>query len=117
MTIVAQHPQEELKALEKEHSYNWLTIIEQWNALDTIKVTAKKQSGKTLSRLSFIHTVKNFLVKENVILEIGNDEVELTEKTKTIVQRYFMDVDHNNDILQFLYDLQSEEEGLYADNL
>lgn len=109
MEIVAQHPEEQLKELEKEHSYNWLTIIENWTALDTIKETAKNQRGQTLSRLSFIHTVKNFLVKEKVINDIGNDEVELTEKTKMIVQRYFMNLEHNNEILQFLYDLQPQK--------
>ncbi|MGN7479555.1 DUF6063 family protein [Solibacillus silvestris] len=116
MEIVAQHPQEQLKALEKEHSYNWLTIIENWTALDTIKESAKSQRGQTLSRLSFIHTVKNFLVKEKIINDIGNDEVELTEKTKIIVQRYFMNLEHNNEILQFLYDLQPQKEDIDADN-
>lgn len=115
--IVAQHPEELLEQLEKEHSYNWLTIIENWMALDTIKETAKSQKGQTLSRLSFIHTVKNFLVKEKVINDIGNDEVELTEKTKMIVQRYFMNLEHNNEILQFLYDLQLREEDENANNI
>lgn len=115
--VLAQHPEERLKELEREHSYNWLSIIESWTALDAIKESAKSQKGQTLSRLSFIHTVKNFLVKEKVIKEIGNDEVELTEKAKMIVQRYFMNLEHNNEILQFLYDLQPKEEDFDADNL
>lgn len=117
MEVLAQHPDERLKELEKEHSYNWLSILEKWNALDDIKESAKSQKGQTLSRLSFIHTAKNFLVKEDVITDIGNDEVALTEKAKTIVQRYFMNLEHNNKILQFLYDLQPKEEDIDANHL
>lgn len=115
--VLSQHPEERLKELEKEHSYNWVSIIKNWNALDTIKESAKSQKGQTLSRLSFIHTVKNFLIKEKVINDIGNDEVELTERAKMIVQRYFMNLEHNNAILQFLYDLQSKEEEQNANNI
>lgn len=115
--VIAQHPEERLKELEKEHSYNWVTIIKNWTALDPIKESAKSQKGQTLSRLSFIHTVKNFLIKEKVINDIGNDEVELTERAKIIVQRYFMDYEHNNAILQFIYDLESREEEDNANNI
>lgn len=114
--VLAQHPEEQLKALEKEHAYNWVAIIENWKALDAIKESAKQQKGQTLSRLSFIHTVKNFLQKEKIVNDIGNDEVELTEKAKMIVQRYFMNLEFNNAILQFLYDLQRKEEETHADN-
>lgn len=114
--VLAQHSEERLKELEMEHSYNWLSIIENWMALDTIKESAKSQKGQTLSRLSFIHTVKNFLIKEKVINDIGNDEVELTDRAKMIVQRYFMNLEFNNAILQFLYDLQSKEGDNDANN-
>ncbi len=115
--VLAQHPEGRLKELERELSYNWLSIIENWAALDAIKESAKSQKGQTLSRLSFLHTVKIFLVKEKVIREIGNDEVELTEKAKMIVQRYFMNLEHNNEILQFLYDLEPKEGDFDADNI
>ena len=115
--VLLQHPEERLKESERALSYNWLSIIENWTALDAIKESAKSQKGQTLSRLSFIHTVKNFLVKEKVIKEIGNDEVELTEKAKMIVQRYFMNLDHNNEILQFIYDLQPKEGDVDANNI
>lgn len=114
--VLVQHPEERLKELERELSYNWLSILEKWTALDDIKESAKSQKGQTLSRLSFIHTVKNFLVKEEVIKDIGNDEVELTEKAKMIVQRYFMNLEHNNEILQFLYDLEPKEGDFNANN-
>ncbi|MCK1998496.1 DUF6063 family protein [Psychrobacillus psychrodurans] len=115
MEVLVQHPEDRLKELERQHAYNWLSIIENWTTLDAIKESAKSQKGQTLSRLSFIHTVKKFLVKEKVINEIGNDEVELTEKTKMIVQRYFMNLEHNNEILQFLYDLEPKEGAFNAD--
>lgn len=115
--VIAQHPEEHLKGLEKEYSYNWVSIINNWRALDTIKESAKSQKGQTLSRLSFMHTVKNFLIKEKVVNDIGNDEIELTERTKMIVQRYFMNYEHNNAILQFLYDLQVSEEEQDANNI
>lgn len=114
--MLGQHPENVLKEAERTLSYNWITIIGNWNALDVIKESAKSQKGQTLSRLSFIHTVKTFLVKESLLKDIGNDEVELTEKAKMIVQRYFMNLDHNNDILQFIYDLQPKEGEEHANN-
>lgn len=114
--VLQQYSEEELKKLEKDLSYNWLAILEKWSALDDIKENVKRQYGQTISRVSFLHTVKQFLVEEEIVKEIGNDEIELSEKAKMIVQRYFMNLDHNNDILQFLYDLQPERDGSDADN-
>lgn len=115
--VLKEHPEERLKELEREHSYNWLSIIKNWTALDDIKESAKSQKGQTLSRLSFIHTVKNFLAKEQVVKDIGNDEVELTDKAKMIVQRYFMNLEHNNEILQFLYNLEQKEDEQVANDI
>jgi hypothetical protein len=108
------HDEEKLKQLEKEFSYNWSLIIEKWEDMDDIKETAKKQSGNTISRLSFIDTVKRFLVDQELIREIGNDEITLTEKAKTIIQRYFMEVEYNKGIFEFIYGFEREE--AYAGN-
>ncbi|WML53487.1 DUF6063 family protein [Neobacillus sp. PS3-12] len=108
------HDEEKLKQLEKEFSYNWSLIIEKWEDMDDIKETAKKQSGNTISRLSFIDTVKRFLVDQELIQEIGNDEITLTEKAKTIIQRYFMEVEYNKGIFEFIYGFEREE--AYAGN-
>lgn len=104
------HDTEELKELEKEFSYNWSLIIEKWEDMNDIKETAKKQSGNTISRLSFIDTVKRFLVDQEVVQEIGNDEIMLTEKAKTIIQRFFMEVEYNKGIFEFIYGFEREEE-------
>ncbi|MED3648821.1 DUF6063 family protein [Halalkalibacterium halodurans] len=104
------HDTEELKELEKEFSYNWSLIIEKWEDMNDIKETAKKQSGNTISRLSFIDTVKRFLVDQEVVQEIGNDEITLTEKAKTIIQRFFMEVEYNKGIFEFIYGFEREEE-------
>ncbi|MDF0725474.1 DUF6063 family protein [Cytobacillus sp. S13-E01] len=104
------HDEDELKELEKEFSYNWRLIIEKWEDMDGIKETAKKQSGNTISRLSFIDTVKRFLVDQELVQEIGNDEITLTEKAKTIVQRFFMEVEYNKGIFEFIFGFERTEE-------
>lgn len=103
------HDEEEIKSLEKEFSYNWGLIIEKWEDMDDIKETAKKQSGNTISRFSFMNTVKRFLVDQELIREIGNDEITLTEKAKTIIQRYFMEVEYNKGIFEFIYGFERDE--------
>jgi hypothetical protein len=105
-----EHDPEELKQFEKEFSYNWSLIIEKWDAMDDIKETAKKQSGNTISRLSFIDTVRRFLIDQDLIVDIGNDEVALTEKAKTIIQRFFMEVEYNKGIFEFIYGFERKEE-------
>ena len=101
---------DQLKELEKEFSYNWGIIIQKWDDMDDIKETAKKQSGNTISRLSFIDTVKRFLIDQELVQEIGNDEITLTEKAKTIIQRFFMEVEYNKGIFEFIYGFERDEE-------
>jgi hypothetical protein len=110
ITFLQSHDEEELRDLEKEFSYNWRLIIDKWEDMDDIKETAKKQSGNTISRLSFIDTVKRFLVDQELIKEIGNDEITLTEKAKTIIQRFFMELEYNKGIFEFLYSFEGSEE-------
>lgn len=102
------HEEEELIELEKEFSYNWRAIIDKWEDMDDIKETAKRQTGNTISRLSFIDTAKRFLISEGLLQEIGNYEVTITEKAKIIIQRFFMDASYNNNIFEFIY---ADEEG------
>jgi hypothetical protein len=109
--MLKEHSEESLKALEKEFSYNWTSIIEKWDGMDDLKETAKKQTGNTISRLSFLDTIKRFLLDQEIIMELGNNEITLTEKSKTIVQRFFMEVDINRGILEFLYQLDPNKEG------
>lgn len=102
--------EEELKELEKEYEYSWSAIIEKWSDMDDLKETAKAQSGRTISRLSFLHTVKRFLIAQELVQDIGNDEIQLSEKAKVIIQRYFMELEFNRGILEFLYSLDRQKE-------
>jgi hypothetical protein len=104
-----EHDPEELQSLESEYSYNWFSIIEKWEAMDDIKETAKKQSGNTISRLSFIDSVKRFLESQELLHDLGNQEYQLTEKARTVVQRFFMDLDYNRGILEFLFQFQKQK--------
>jgi len=104
-----QVDQETLQGIEDEQEYNWSKIIEKWLALDDIKEKAKKQTGNTNSRMSFLNMTKNFLEKQEMIIDIGNYELELTEKTKVIIQRYYMDYEYNRGLIDFIYQFDNEE--------
>jgi hypothetical protein len=110
ITMLKQHPADQLKELEKEFSYNWTALIEKWDAMDDIKETASRQSGNTISRVSFMDTVRRFMLAEQLIADIGNNEISLTEKTMIIVQRYFMELEYNRGILEFLYAFNPKEQ-------
>lgn len=111
METLKEHSEEELSKYESEFSYNWTAIIEKWDTMDDLKETAKKQSGNTISRLSFLDTVCRFLLDQEIVEEIGNKELTLSEKAKTIVQRYFMELEYNRGILEFLYSFESNHTG------
>lgn len=100
--------EEVLKQKESEFSYNWRQIIEKWTDMNDIKESAKRQTGNTISRYSFLDTVKRFLLDQDLVNDLGNEEITLTEKAKTIVQRFFMEVEYNKGILTFIYDMEGE---------
>ena len=77
--------------------------------MDDIKESAKKQTGNTISRLSFVDTTTRFLLDQGLLKEIGPDEFTITEKTKTIVESYFMEVEYNKGIFAFLYQFSEED--------
>lgn len=105
-----EHDDEQLKGLESEFSYNWSAIIEKWDAMDDIKETVKRQAGNTISRMSFLDTVRRFLLDQRLADEVGEGELALTEKTKVIVQRYFMELEYNRGVLTFLYSLDNRKQ-------
>lgn len=104
VSYLQAHDEGELRQLEEEFSYNWRAIIDKWEDMDDVKETAKRQSGNTISRLSFIDTTKRFLIEEGLVKEIGNFEITITEKAKIIIQRFFMDTSYNNNIFEFIYE-------------
>lgn len=103
-----EHSIDKLKEMEKEYEYNWASILETWELLDDLKEGVKRQDARTASRLTFLNMTKNFLEKQGLINDIGNDEIELTEKAKTIIQRYYMDYEFNRGILNFMYDIDKD---------
>lgn len=117
LQTLRQHSDEELSRHAEELQYNWLAILEKWEALNDVKESAQNQKGNTVSRLSFLNKVLQFMFKERLIEQVGPDEYALTEKTKTIVQRYFMELDYNRGILQFMYRYDEQKEFSHADNL
>ncbi|MEK4330431.1 DUF6063 family protein [Paenibacillus sp. FSL R7-0312] len=104
-----EHDEEQLKRFEQEFSYNWSTIIEKWDTMDDIKETAKRQTGNTISRLSFLDTARRFLLEQQLAEEVGAGELALTGKTRVIVGRYFMELEYNRGILEFLYRLDERK--------
>lgn len=104
-----EHDEEKLKKEEKEFSYNWTQIIHKWNDMNDLRESAKRQTGNTISRLSFIDGVKRFLIDQDLVMEIGNMEITLTEKAKTIIQKYFMDLEYNKGIFEFIYRTEQGE--------
>ncbi|HDK7156407.1 TPA: non-ribosomal peptide synthetase module [Clostridium botulinum] len=104
-----EHSVEKLKELDNEFDYNWSYIIEKWIDMDEIKERVKSQDARTISRKSFLNTVKQFVEAQELVKDIGNEEIELTEKAKTIVQRYYMEYDYNRGILDFMYNLDQKK--------
>ncbi|HBC96836.1 MAG TPA: non-ribosomal peptide synthetase module, partial [Clostridium sp.] len=109
ISSIKEIDKDELKKIEKDSEYNWVGIVEKWEAMDDLRENVKVQDARTVSRLSFLNTVKRFLENQGLITDIGNDEIELTEKAKTIVQKYYMEYEFNRGILDFMY--QAEREG------
>ncbi|MGL4799530.1 MAG: DUF6063 family protein [Cellulosilyticaceae bacterium] len=103
MDTLSQMDKETLQKVEEEQEYNWLKILDKWLALDDVKEKSKKVTGVTLSRVSFLNMTKQFLEKQGMIKDIGNDEIEITEKTKVIIERYYMDYEYNRGLLDFIY--------------
>ena len=109
-----EHDEETLKKEEQEFSYNWTQIISKWDDMNDLKESAKRQTGNTISRLSFLDGVKRFLLDQELVRELGNQEITLTEKAKTIIQKYFMDLEYNKGIFEFIY--RTEQGDNHADN-
>lgn len=98
-----EHGDEKLKELDKEYDYNWSAVMNKWEDMDELKENVKNQDGRTTSKRSFLNVVRQFLITKDLVRDIGNDELELTEKAKTIIQRYYMEYDYNRGILDFMF--------------
>lgn len=108
LSFLKNFTEEELTEKEKEYEYNWLDILKNWEAMDNVKDGIRRRTSRTVSRMSFMHIVKQFMIKEGIAKEIGPDELSLTDKTKAIVSKYFMEYEYNRGILDFLYQIGEE---------
>lgn len=109
ISSLKEHGDKELQELDSEYSYNWSAVVKKWLDMDEIKETAKVQDARTISRKSFLNTVKQFLESQELVKDIGNEELELTEKSKTIIQRYYMEYEYNRGILDFMYNIDRKK--------
>lgn len=103
-----------LRQVETEQNINWTSLIKKWADMDSIKETVKKQDARTNSRLSFLIMTKNFLIRQQLLHDAGNDELVLTEKAKTIIVTYYMEEEYNRGIMNFMYQLDHKEEINHA---
>lgn len=99
-----------LKEKEDLYDYHWTEIIRHWDSMDIVKEGIKRQTLKTVSRLSFIKTVANFMQDQDLIKEIGESEYTLTQKCMAITEQYYMDYEYNRGVLEFIYQFEGEVE-------
>ena len=109
MNALASLGEEKLRKQEAEQSINWTELVRKWEDLDSINEKAAKQDARTKSRVSVLNTAKDFLIAQKLLRDIGENELELTEKAKAIVYNYFWDADYNRGILDFIYNLEKQE--------
>ncbi len=111
MQALKEHDPEMLQELDREYEYNWSQLVEKWDALDDLRESSRQQDGRTASRLGFLSQVQNFLLHQGLIEDLGNYEITLTEKAKTIIQRYYMEAQYHRGILDFISGLEKRKEG------
>ena len=110
ISTLKEQGDKKLKELDSKYDYNWSSVVKKWTDIDEIRETAKVQDARTASRKGFLNTVKRFLESQNLIKDIGNEELTLTEKAKTIIQKYYMEYDYNRSILDFMYNIDNRKE-------
>lgn len=102
--------EEKLREKEDIYDYHWIDIVRNWDAMDTIKEGIKRQTVRTVSRMSFIKIVSNFMIDQDLIKEIGEGEYALTQKCMAITENYYMDYEYNRGIIEFMYQFEEEVE-------
>ncbi len=105
MSVLREFDEKDLKEKEEAYEYNWVDILKNWEAMDNVKEGVRRRTARTVSRMSFMMIVKQFMIKEEIAKEIGPDELILTEKTRAIVSKYFMEYEFNRGIIDFIYEM------------
>lgn len=109
LQALKEHDPSKLKQAEQDYEVNWGAILEKWDAMDDLREKAQVQDRRTNSRLGFLDSVKRFLEAQELVLDIGNHELELTEKAKVIIQRYYMDEQYHRGLLEFMYQWEEKK--------
>ncbi len=100
-----RHDEAVLRQMEQAYDFNWVALIQKWEDMDSVKETARKQDSRTNSRVAFLNMTRDFLVRQGLVEDIGNQELSLTEKARIIISRYYMSEEHDRGILDFMYGL------------
>ncbi len=101
---------EKLSHMEMTTEYNWVGIIDKWDAMDNVRENVVRQTAHSNVRISHIQNAKRFLEAQKLVEEIGEDELRLTQKAKVIIQKYYMEYEYNRGILEIIY--QCEQKGV-----
>ena len=102
-------PEEELVRIESQQDCNWSAIRDKWKALDDLKESARSQDRRTISRLAFLNATRGFLEEQGLVEAVGPGEMALTVKARVIVERYYMDIESNRGIMEFISNLENGE--------
>ena len=108
--LLKRFDQAELEAKEDLYEYHWSDIIKNWDAMDTVKEGIRRHTARTVSRLSFVKIVANFMMAQGLLKEVGEGEYTLTEKSMAITENYYMDYEYNRGVLEFIYDFEGEDD-------
>ena len=103
LSVLSTYDKETLQAFDQEYQFNWSMLLEKWEDMDDIKETVKKQDSRTVSRVSLLNMTKEFLERQGLVEDIGANELQLTEKARNIICRYYMAEEYNQGILEFIY--------------
>ena len=109
MESLKRQEEEFLHSKEQELEINWGYIRDKWLSMDSVKEGVKNQDARTISRLGFLNQTRKFMIGQGLLADIGNFQMELTEKAKNIYYGYYMNSERNQDILNFMYSLEKKE--------
>lgn len=102
--------EKELLEKEDQYEYHWTELIKNWDAMDSIREGIKRQTARSVSRMSFIQIVADFMKEQELIRLIGDQEFALTEKFQGIIENYYMDYEYNRGVLEFIYQFERGKE-------
>ena len=111
MESLQEQDEDFLRAKEKELEINWVAIKNKWLAMDSVKENVKNQDARTISRLGFLNQTQKFLIGQGLVVDIGEFQMQLTEKGKNIYYGYYMNSERNQDILNFMYSLEKKKKA------